>query len=77
MKKQLKSSRKRMAGRIGKRCYPQAPGVYTRLNSKQEEVTLANRARRRAMASISRRYMKRQAVALPTGVTEIPTEVKL
>lgn len=72
MKSKLKSSRKRMANRIGKRYQGQSPGVYTVLNAKQEEVQASNRARRRILVAIKRRSDKRKAPE-PVG----PVEVKL
>lgn len=68
MKNKLKSSRKRMSNRIGKRYTGQTPGVYTVLNAKQEEVQASNRARRRILVAIKRRSDKRKA---PAKLTEV------
>ena len=50
-----KFSRKRMANRIGKRKTPQYPGAYMAMNSKQEDVLLANRASRRRNAALGKK----------------------
>ena len=52
MTKKQKSSRKKMAGRIGKRYTGQVPGGYMALNSKQEDVLAANRASRRRTVAL-------------------------
>lgn len=48
-----KSSRKRMQFRIGKNKSKQAPSTYIRLNEKQEEVSLYNRAMKHRIIHMS------------------------
>ncbi len=50
-----KSSRKQMANRLGKRYTGQYPGGYLAVNSKQEDVLLANRASRRRNAALGKK----------------------
>lgn len=71
-KRKKQSSRKRMSSRIGRSRSSQTPAMYITLDKDQREIQLSNRARRRAMASIGRKWRNHHHVE-GVGAVEVKT----